>query len=307
MAAVRSRAVVMRTTGPPEVLVLEEIELPPLGPGDVRVRTLASAVNHSDLEIRAGNWAIRREPRFPYVPGLEVVGDVVEVGTSVEGIRTGDRVWTAMQGFGGVRAERNGGYAEHATVAARAAAPLPRGVDPVAFAAVGLAGVTAHMGLAKLGTLAGRTLIVTGAAGGVGSVAVTLARARGATVVPLERGSPSPAPKSADAVLDVVAGSLFPALVASLRHGGRYCIVGAIAGGDVRFDAWSLLDALTLTGCSTEDLDGDGLRAATRALLEVELPPVPRTVLPLAEAARAHALLERREAKGRVVLVPAPG
>ena len=72
----------------------------------------------------------------------------------------------------------------------------------------------------------------------------------------------------------------------------------------MRFDAWSLLEALTLTGYSTENLDGDGLRAATHALLEVNLPPVAHTVLPLADAARAHALLESRALKGRVVLVP---
>jgi NADPH2:quinone reductase len=300
----KSRAVVMRRTGPPEVLTVEEIDLPPLGAGEIRLRALASAVNHSDLQIRAGNWLIRRDSKFPYVPGLEVVGDVVEVADGVDSIRTGDRVWTMMQGFGGVRAERHGGYAEHATVSASAVAPLPKDTDPIAFAAVGLAGVTAYQGLQKLGTLTGRTLIVTGSAGGVGSVAMMLARAVGANVVGLERGSPPPRPKSADAVLDTVAGPLFPALIASLRHGGTYCLVGAVGGGEVQLDAWSLLDALTITGYSTEDLDGDDLRTATRALLELKLPPVPHTVLPLGEAARAHALLERRELEGRVVLVP---
>ena len=255
--------------------------------------------------IRAGNWAIRRDPRFPYVPGLEVVGDVVEVASGVEGVRAGDRVWTMMQGLGGVRAERDGGYAEHVTVSASAVAPLPETVDPIAFAALGLAGVTAYQGLRTLGALTGKTLIVTGATGGVGSVAVRLGRAAGANVLGLDRGSPPPPPKSADAVLDVVAGPLFPDLIASLRHGGRYCIVGAMAGGDVRFDAWSLLDAVTLTGYSTEHLDGEGLRAATHALLQLNLPPVHPTVLPLADAARAHAMLESREVKGRVVLVPA--
>jgi NADPH:quinone reductase-like Zn-dependent oxidoreductase len=73
----KSRAVVMRRFGGPEVLVLEEVELPALRAGEIRLRALASAVNHSDLEIRAGNWTIRREPKLPYVPGLEVVGDVV--------------------------------------------------------------------------------------------------------------------------------------------------------------------------------------------------------------------------------------
>ncbi|HEY8077343.1 MAG TPA: zinc-binding alcohol dehydrogenase family protein [Labilithrix sp.] len=300
----RSRAVVMRRTGPPEVLAIEDVELAPLRAGEVRVRALASAVNHSDLEIRTGNWPIRREPRFPYVPGLEVVGDVVEVAPDVDEPRVGDRVWTMMQGLGGVRAEHDGGYAEHVTVSAAVVAPLPRAIDPVTFAAVGLAGVTAYGGLSKLGMLAGKTVIVTGATGGVGSVAIPLARAAGAEVVAIDRGAPPPNPKSADAALDVVGGPLFPSLVAALRHGGRYCLVGAIAGGDVRFDAWSLLDALVLTGYSTEDLDGAALRAATRALLDLELPPIPHTVMALDEAARAHELLERREIKGRVVLVP---
>jgi NADPH2:quinone reductase len=202
-----------------------------------------------------------------------------------------------------VRAERDGGYAEHVTVPAANVAPLPRDVDPVAFATVGLAGVTAHEGLKRLGPLAGRTLVVTGASGGVGSVAARLGRAAGAEVVELRRDAPPPAPRSADAVFDVVAGPLFGALVASLRHGGSYCLVGAIAGGDVRFDAWSLIDSITLTGYSTEDLDGDGLRDATRALLALGLPAVPHVVMPLADAARAHAALESRDLQGRVVLV----
>jgi len=298
-----SRAIVMRTLGPPDVLTFEEVELPPLQAGEIRLRSVASAVNHSDLEIRAGNWLIRREPRFPYVPGLEVVGDVVEVAPGVDRVRVGDRVWTMMQGLGGVRAERDGGYAEHVTVAASAVAQLPTTVDPVAFATIGLAGVTAYQGLQTLAPLTGRTLIVSGAKGGVGAAAVLLGRAAGARVVAVHRDGPPPAPKSADAVLDVVAGPLFPSLVAALRHGGRYCLVGAVAGGDVRFDAWSLIESLTLTGYSTEDLDGDGLRAATRALLDLHLPPVEHIVLPLAEAARAHAMLERREVHGRIVLV----
>ncbi len=297
----------MRRTGPPEVLALEDVDLRPLQRGEVRLRALASAVNHSDLEIRAGNWAIRRAPRFPYVPGLEVVGEVVEVAGGVEGVRPGERVWTMMQGLGGVRAELDGGYAEHVTVSASAVASLPEGVDPVAFASVGLAGVTAYQGLATLGALRGKTVLVTGPTGGVGSVAVVLARAAGADVVALERGAAPPPLQSVDAVLDVVAGPLFAALVGSLRQGGRYCLVGAMGGGDVQFDAWGLLAGITLTGYSTEDLDGEGLRAATRALLAAKLPAVPYTVMPLADAARAHELLERRERKGRVVLVAEPG
>jgi NADPH2:quinone reductase len=299
-----SRAVVMRELGGPEVLRLEDVVLAPLRAGELRIRALASAVNHSDLEIRAGHWTIRRVPRFPYVPGLEVVGEVVELAPGVVGPGLGDRVWTMMQGLGGVRAERDGGYAEHVTVAAAAVALLPPEADPIALASIGLAGVTAHGGLSRLGDLAGRRVLITGPSGGVGAVAVQLARTRGAEVIPLGRDASPPAPSSVDAVLDVVAGPVFPSLVQALRPGGRYCIVGAIAGGDVQFDAWSLLEGLTLTGYSTESLDGEGLRAATGALLSHALPDVERTVVPLEEAARAHAMLEHRQVRGRVVLVP---
>ena len=299
-----SRSIVLRATGGPGELALTAVPLSPLRPGEVRLRTLAAAINHSDLEIRAGNWPIRREPRFPYVPGLEVVGEIVEIAEGVRSVRLGELAWTAMQGLGGVRAERDGGYAEHVTVAASALALLPAGTDPVGFAALGLAGVTAHEGLRKAGKLAGRTVLVTGPNGGVGSAAVLLARAAGAKVIALGRESPPVEPASVDAVLDVVAGPLFPSLVRSLRPGGTYCLVGAVAGGAVRFDAWDLLAGITLTGYSTEDLDGDTLRHATRALLEAKLPPVAHVVMGLDEAAHAHALLERRALSGRVVLVP---
>ena len=294
----------MRRTGGPDVLQLEDRAHAPLAPGEVRLRALASAVNHSDLEIRAGNWLIRRAPALPYVPGLEVVGEVVELAADVRGVALGDRAWTTMQGLGGVRAERDGGYAEHVTVAASVLAPLPAEVDPVRFAAIGLAGVTAFEAMRRLGELAGKTLLVAGATGGVGAVAIHVGRALGAHVIALDRGSPPPPPSSADAVLDGVGGAAFAALVAALRAHGRYCTVGAAGGADVRFDLWGLLDGRTLTGYSSEDLDGDALRAATRALLAMNLAPPPTTVLPLADATRAHAGLESRALRGRVVLVP---
>ena len=299
-----SRAIVMRRTGGAEVLRLEEVTLAPLARGEVRLRALASAVNHSDTQIRAGHWNIRRQPAFPYVPGLEVVGEVVEIAPDVRELAVGDRAWTTMQGLGGVRAERDGGYAQHVTVAASVLAPLPAGVDPVRFAAIGLAGVTAYEAMRRLGDLRGKTLVVTGATGGVGAVAVHVGRALGANVVALVRGAAPPPAACADAVLDGVGGALFPHLVAALRPHGRYCMVGAAAGADVAFDLWSLLDGRVLTGYSSEDLDGDALRAATRELLAMSLPPPPTTEMPLADAARAHTLLDSRSVSGRIVLVP---
>lgn len=327
-----SRAIVLEKYGPPSVMTWREVQLAPLRADEVRLRTLAAPVNHSDLEIRAGNWPILREPPFPYVPGLEVVGDVIAIGSEVTGIAVGDRVFTMMQGLGGVRAERPGGYAEHVTVRADAVARVPAEVNPIELAAVGLAGVTAHEGLARLGPLDQRRVVVTGAGGGVGSAAVGLAKAFGARVVAVasrpeqkdylaslgadevvvartaEPLAAALSPRSVDAVFDTVAGPLFPVLAKALRPGGRLSLVGAVAGGDVAFDAWDLILGITLTGYSTEDLDGPSLRVATEALVGAlrsgKLKSPGRTVLPIAEAARAHGLLERHEVSGRVVLVP---
>ena len=292
------KAIVMRSLGGPEVLRLEDKELAPLQPGEVRLRMLAAAVNHSDLDIRTGYSRIRRTPQFPYVPGLEIVGEIVE------GDDVGQRVWTTMQGFGGVRAERDGGYAEMATVSESALAALPNDLDPIRFAALGLAGVTAYEAMRRIGDVHGKTLLVTGANGGVGAAALQIARRLGATAIGLDRTSAPPAAASADGILDVVGGAMFPHLVAALRPHAVYCAIGATASADVTLDLWSLLDGRSLTGYSSEDLDGDALRRATTALLAMQLEPPPHTVVPLAEAARAHELLESRAVRGRIVLVP---
>src|SRR5690242_299668 len=176
-------AIVMRRYGPASVLALESVESPPLRDDEIRIRSIASAINHSDLEIRAGNWPVLRDPPFLYTPGLEVVGEVIEVGRRVTDFRRGERVITMMQGLGGVRAERPGGYAEQVVVAASACAPVPHTVDPLDVATLGLASVTAFGGLRRIGELRGKRILVTGAAGGVGSAAVSIAKAEGARVI----------------------------------------------------------------------------------------------------------------------------
>jgi len=310
------RAVVMRAFGGPEVLRVEDIALPPLPPGDVRIRMLAAAINHSDLEVRTGAWPIRRADPFPYVPGLEVVGEVIE------GSGSGRRVITMMQGLGGVRGERAGGYQDIVTVAEGVVAELPADADPLAAAALGLAAVTAHQGLAQLGALAGKRVGVTGAAGGVGSVACALAVARGATVTAIARpGNETyltslgvarvvarPEPRSLDGVLDTVAGPLFEPEVEALVDGGRLSVVGAMGGDRVGLTIWELLRGIVLTGYSSETLDGSALRAAISDVLalvcEGRLAAPKYTTFPLARAADAHALIEQRGVQGRVLLVP---
>ena len=322
-------AIVMRQYGGPDVLHFETVPLAALQPDEIRLRGIASAINHSDLEIRAGNWPIRRAEPFPYTPGLEVVGEVVEVGSGVSAFRIGDRAITMMQGLGGVRALRPGGYAEYVVVGASAAATVAADADPLAMAALGLASVTAFVGLQKIGGLANRRIAVTGASGGVGSAGVAIAKAQGAEVIGIvsraqhaeyvrslgavetltaqDIANGALGSETIDGLLDTVAGKSFAAYVTALRPGGVLSLVGAVGGSDVSFDAFRLVD-VTLTGYSTESLDGPSLQHAIDAISEwlrsgVIVAPS-RTLFALREAAAAHTALEQHRMQGRVLLVP---
>jgi NADPH2:quinone reductase len=321
-------AIVMRQYGGPDVLRLENVPLAPLQPDEIRIRSIASAVNHSDLEIRVGNYPIRRPDPFPYTPGLEVVGDVVEVGSAVPEVHVADRVITMMQGLGGIRARWPGGYAAYVVVRASAVAILADDIDPLDMATLGLASVTAFEGLRRIGDLKSRRIAVVGAAGGVGSAGVAIAHAEGAeviglisrpeqaeyvralgaatTMVPQDIANGALGVEAIDGVLDTVAGKSFDACVTALRPGGVLSMVGAVGGSNVCFDAYRLLE-VTLTGYSSETLDGPALRGAIGAICErlkqgaIAVPA--RTVFPLAEAAAAHSLLEQHRAQGRLLLV----
>jgi len=328
--SMRSHAVHIERYGSPEVLTYFEAEQASLAAHEIRIKTLAAAVNHTDLKIRAGLWPVRKPNPFPYVPGVETVGVIEEVGEAVHGWVPGQPVITMMQGLGGVRAERPGGYAEFVTVDADSVAPIPADVDPVGMAALGLVGVTAFHGLKKLGQIDGKRILITGAAGGIGSAATAIARVRGACVVGLisradqsdyvrslgadevivaARGKPPTlAPESIDGVLDAVAGDVFNACVQALRPGGVLCLVGAVGGGDVGLDTWQLIRPVSLTGYSTESLDGAALREAIDALAHwlraQAIRPPSHQSMPLSAASRAHQLLEKGGVSGRVLLMP---
>jgi NADPH2:quinone reductase len=323
------RIVRMERYGGPEVLATVRAECPELKAHELRIRTRYAGVNYTDLQIRAGAWPLQRADPFPYVPGVEVVGEIDAVGSGGTGFAQGQSVMTMMQGLGGVRAERDGGYAQFVTVAAEAVAALPDGVDLRSVAALGLPGVTAWKGLSRLGAIAGGHVLVTGAAGSVGAIAVALAAAAGAHVTGLvvraeheqyvralgacdvivgpRDGAPDLTGARFDGVLDVVGGYGFRACVSALQDGGTLCLVGAVGGGDVMFDAWNLIRPVTLTGYSTETLDGTALRSAVEALCALmrqgRLAPPPSTLFPLDAAADAHLMFERG-ASGRLLLTP---
>ncbi|MCZ4126134.1 NADP-dependent oxidoreductase [Streptomyces sp. H39-S7] len=167
------RAARFHEYGGAEILVIEQAPDPHPGPGEIRVRVVAASVNPIDWKLRSGALHQILPLDLPAIPGRDAAGVVDEIGDGVQGVNIGDRVF----GLGGV----TGATAELLILSAWAHTPATWNDEQAAGA--GLASVTALGGLNALGSLAGRTLLVEGAAGGVGSAAVEIAVAQGATVI----------------------------------------------------------------------------------------------------------------------------
>ncbi|HUX71373.1 MAG TPA: alcohol dehydrogenase catalytic domain-containing protein, partial [Cellulomonadaceae bacterium] len=158
------RAARFHQYGDPQVLALEDAPEPHAGPGQVRIAVRAASVNPIDWKIRAGYLAEMMPTTFPAVPGSDAAGVVDEVGEGAAGVEVGDEVFGLAV---------SGGAAELAVLGAWAPVPAPWSLEQAA--AAGLVSTTAIAGLDALGELAGRTVLLEGAAGGVGSAAVEIA------------------------------------------------------------------------------------------------------------------------------------
>ena len=160
--------------GPPDSLQLDEFAPVPLGRREVRIRVHAAGVNFADTLMIAGSYQVK--PEFPFVPGLEAAGEVIEIGGDVSELRPGHRVLAVLR-FGG-------GYADEIVVNEDAVVPIPPAMDFVTAAAFPVAYGTSHFALTHRGHLQpGETLLVLGAAGGVGLTAVEIGKALGARVI----------------------------------------------------------------------------------------------------------------------------
>jgi NADPH:quinone reductase-like Zn-dependent oxidoreductase len=169
MTADRTRAVLIEHTGPPRVLVEREVVLREPRVGEVQLRVSAAGVNFADLLMRAGLYGT--VPPRPFSPGFEVAGDVTRVGAGVDGWREGDRAIALM---------RHGGYAHDVIVPATNLFRYPAALSPVQAAAVPVVFLTAWVCLFEAARArAGEAVLILGAAGGVGTAAVQLARAAG--------------------------------------------------------------------------------------------------------------------------------
>ena len=234
---------------PAEVLALREVPSPRPGAGQVRVGVRASAVNFADTLMCRGEYQVRPEP--PFVPGLEVCGNVLEVGEDVTHVAVGDRV------LGGT-AVPHGGFATECLMEASKTFPAPAGLDDAASAALMIGYQTGWFGLhRRAGLREGETLLVHAASGGVGSAAVQLGKATGARVIGvvggqdkvavaermgcdvvidrrsediIERVKAVTGGRGADVVYEPVGGPAYTASTKCIAFEGRIVVVGFASG-----------------------------------------------------------------------------
>lgn len=305
------QAIRIHSYGGPEVLVSEDLPRPAPGPGEVLVQVYATALNPVDRFIRSGYMQGMIPLVLPFTPGLDLAGVVAALGDGVSEFAVGDAV------YGYANVMRQGAYAEYAVVGAGELAPKPASLDYVMAASVPLAGITAWQGLFDIGGLqAGQTVLIHGGGGGVGSLAVQFALARGARVLATAGGDKlallrelgvteaidytttrfEDVAHAVDVVFDGVGGELLARSLAVLKPGG--ILVTPTGQPDAEAAA-----ALGVRASGQVAQTNPAQLRQIAALIDAgTVRPVVSTVRPLAEAAQAHAQLEAGHMRGKIVL-----
>lgn len=328
------RAIRMHRPGDPDVLRLEEVPDPTPGAGEVLIAVAAAGVNYADLAVRQfGGHPGGPPPPPPLTPGFEVAGTIAAVGAGVAGLAVGDRVGAVLDA---------GGYAEYAVAEAAKIMPIPDGVDFATATAFLIQGPTAHGVLHDAVRLrAGESVLVEAAAGGVGHLAVQLAKLAGAQPVLGAAGSAekrelarqlgadraidytpqdwaaevreATGGRGVDVVLEAVGGPVGAVAVECLAPLGRLVIFGAASGQPAPLPNPM---ALNMKGLTVSGFGGPWIRPGRAAAAREELfahlrAGRLRVVLgpsfPLAEAAAAHRAVGSRQTVGKVVLLTGAG
>jgi NADPH2:quinone reductase len=334
---IMTKAICIYENGGPEVMRWEEIELPPPGVGEVRLRHTAIAMNFSDVNVRRGGFYIAEPLKFPVILGNEGAGIVAQIGAGVGNVKVGDRV--AYVGSGGPFYERTGSYAEERNLPASCLIKLPDDVSDRQAAALMLKGLTASMVINRVfRPKAGDTILIHAVASGVGLILCQWAKHLGATVIGTVGSSDKASlakahgcdhailyrevdfvaavkklvPQGVSAVFDGVGKDTFIASLDCVRPFGMLVNYGNASGHVPPLDLILLSKKGSLSvsrpGFSHYIADPRDFREACDELFDL----VRRGVLklemgrtyPLREAAIAHRDLEARQTAGSVILLP---
>jgi NADPH2:quinone reductase len=321
------KAVLCKQYGPPESLTFEELPSPRPGPGEAVVAVRAASVNFPDVLIIQNKYQFK--PPLPFSPGSELSGVVKEVGPGVEAFRPGDRV---------IAFTTYGAFAEEVKTDVTRLLPMPGGMDFPSAAAFLLTYATSDHALRDRGALQpGETLLVLGAAGGVGLAAIEIGKAMGARVIACassddklavcrehgadeginyaaedlrERIKALTGGRGVDVVYDPVGGPYSEPAFRSLAWRGRLLVVGFAAGDIPKLPLnLPLLKGASVVGVFWGDFSrreprqfADSVRQLGRWYAEGKLHPHVSQTLPLSRAADALKLMAARQVKGKIVL-----
>jgi NADPH2:quinone reductase len=323
------KAVLCKAYGPPESLVLEEVEPLKPGRGQVVIGVKACGVNFPDTLIIQGKYQFK--PPIPFSPGSEVAGVVKEIGVGIEHVKVGDHV-IAFTG--------HGGFAEEVLAQAAQLIPMPKGMDFTIASAFVLTYGTSHYALKDRAQLKpGETLLVLGAAGGVGLAAVEIGKVMGARVIAAassdeklevckqhgadevinyasddlrERVKELTSGEGVDVVYDPVGGNYSEAALRDMAWGGRFLVIGFTTGEIPRIP----LNLTLLKGCSIVGVfwgsftardpkrSQEHLQELLTWLETAKIKPLISATYPLSRAADALNDMMNRKVQGKVVLLP---
>ena len=316
--------------GPAEALKPVQIARPTPSPGQILIRVHAAGINRPDILQRLGGYP--PPPGSPHTMGLEVAGEVAELGAGAGRWKVGDKVCALLGG---------GGYAEYAVCDARHALPIPQvlngeGLDFVQAAGLPETVFTVYANVFEHGALkAGETLMVHGGTSGIGVTAIQMGKAAGAKVIATARGADKAAQAKAlgadvavdtktqdfaevakaeggcDVVLDMVGGDYFAKDIDALKVGGRIVFIAALGGGEVPLQIFRIMQKrAVVTGSTLRPRDADEkarLAAAVEAVVwpwieAGKIKPQVDATFALEDAAKAHAHLEAGAHLGKIVL-----
>ena len=303
----KMKAIRIHQYGGPEVLAHVEMRCPTPGPDELLIKVQAASVNPLDWKMRAGHVKEIFPLTFPATLGRDVSGTVEEAGAHVTQFKRGDEVYALS----------SGGYAEYVVAKESAVAKKPRTLDHVQAAAVPAVGLTALQALFEVAQLsAGQKVLIHAAAGGVGNFAVQLAKPRGAYVIGTASSKNHPllndlgvdravdyrktrfedVVREVDVVLDTVGGETQERSFKVLKKGG--ILVSLVQPPSQELATKYGVRALFHSGRARSS----DLAQIAKLIDDGKVKTIVETVLPLAEARRAHELSETRHARGKIVL-----
>jgi NADPH:quinone reductase-like Zn-dependent oxidoreductase len=303
------KAVIVRQYGGPEVLKLEDVPRPEPKEDEVLVRVIAAGVNPIDAIVREGTYAKKFGTHLPWVPGFDIAGVVEKTGAKVTRLKTGDAVYGYVPG--------GGGYGEYAVAKEGDVAPKPKSLSFVAASSVPLAALTAWQALIDAAKLrAGQTVLIHGGSGGVGTMAIQIAKARGARVIATassrnqdllkELGADvtidyaktkfEDVAKDVDVVLDSVGDDTLARSYGVVKKGGF--IATLVARPDQ-----AELDKSGIRGASISVKPNAEELAEIAKLIEAKkIKPVVTRMIPLADAVTAQQQIATHHTRGKIVL-----